>query len=86
MLSSALTVGDSFKFLICVELAQAVEFVGQRDRFVGHLTSRGRCVLSLAIATWGSLFVVAQGRQEQNEAHTNFLRGDNDGFATSPAL
>ena len=34
----------------------------------------------------GSLFFVAPGRQDQNEAHSNFLCGDNDGFATSPAL
>ena len=55
VLSSVITFGDSCKFLICVELAQAVEFVGKRDRFVGHLSSRGRCVLSLAIATWASV-------------------------------
>ena len=75
---------------MCLELAQAVEFVWQRDRFVGRVhVKKPLCTFclrsqpgALADFTTEAFFFFAPGRQEHSEAHPNLLHNDNDGFAS----
>ena len=95
MLSSAVTnLATAANLQLVLGLAQVVEFVGQRDRFVGrvHVT---RPLRSFPFASpqpgpWPtsprkpSFFAIAPGRQEHSEAQPNVTRGDDGGFATEP--